>query len=257
MAITDLIPSTGGDELALTSSGLQEAVSRHVSIASPNDRDDRQVEHPIPTETRGRAKRAIVNVLEHLMVRGETDRDTLIEAYFEPNPPPARDQLRYGEHAGDAWWQDVIEPALRDLPCVETADADGETWRFTGVAASEYDDEHVVPLAELRGDPAVAVKATLDERGVARDSLQREAVLSCWRHLQENETATSEDLDSELPGTSVDEVADNLAALPGVEREIEGPPDPEEIPVETMADVLEGHERLEADPVEVWRYDGA
>lgn len=257
MAISDLLPSAGGDDLALTSDGVQEAVRRHVSITSPNTRDDRGLEHPISTEARGRAKRAIVDVLEHLMVRGEADRDALIAAYFEPNPPPARDQLRYAEHAGDAWWQDVVEPALRALPCVEPVDAAGEAWRFTGVAAGDYDDDHVVPLAELRRDPVVVAEAALDERGVARDSHQREAVLSCWRHLQTTDSATAEELDSELRRKSIDEVADDLAALPGVERDVETPPESEEITVETMADVIEGYERLDADPVETWRLETA
>lgn len=255
MAIGDLLPSVGGDELALTSSGIHEAVNRHVSIESPDIDEDDGVKQSIPPEAKAKAKAAVRNVLEHLIVRGETDRDALIEAHFDPNPPMHRRQLRFSEWASDEWWQDVIEPALRELPCVEPADSDSKAWRFKGVAASDYDDEHVVPLAELRSDPDVAVEATLDDRGVDRDSLQREAVRSCWRHLQANETATSADLDETLHQKSIDGIADDLAALPGVEREVESLPDPEEIAVETMADVLEGYERLESDPVEVWRYD--
>lgn len=52
----------------------------------------------------------------------------------------------------------------------------------------------------------------------------------------------------------VDGVASDLEQLPGISRTIERPPEPAEIEVETMADVLEGHYRLEADPVEVWEY---
>lgn len=243
MGISDLLPA--GEQTALTQEGVTEAVSRHCEFDAPL---------PGP---RARARKAVEGMLTHLMEKGEASSDELVDGYFEPDGLHKPSQLRYGDHTGDAWWRDVAAPQLSALPCVEIDEGSG-TCRFTGVDSSDYADEHTLPLEDLRNDPEVGIEVELDDLDVPRRSDERDALLAFWRHLSQHGSATTAELDRTVHGMAVADVASPLEDLSGVEREVNHPPDPEDIEVSTMADVVDGYRELEKDPTETWRFeDGA
>lgn len=53
----------------------------------------------------------------------------------------------------------------------------------------------------------------------------------------------------------LDRLLDVLAELPGIEREVETPPDPDELTVETYADVLSARQEIDVPPTTVWRFN--
>lgn len=108
---------------------------------------------------------------------------------------------------------------------------------------------------DRRSDPETHVEAALDDLGIPRRSERREAILAFWRALRERGSAPADELDGAVRTASLAAVAGTLEDLPGVDREADQSPEPEEIDVETMADVIAGREALEAEPTETWRFD--
>lgn len=247
MALRDLV---GRDSSArgLTPDGVSAIIREHRTF-------DRPSEEPVE-----RTQRMLEGIVEYLQVRDEPHRRELVQLFFEPDTTHAPKQLRYVAGTGDEWFADVAAPQLRVLPCVEAVD-DGDSWRFdpSGVDPDSHalDDEHVAPIEEVGADPELQTRAALAEQGIERGSDEREALLELVDRLREmDEEVTTDELDGVVgTGLDVEAVADDLAALPGVERTVDEPPAPEDITVETMADVIEGREALEAETTETWRYD--
>jgi hypothetical protein len=198
----------------------------------------------------------LVRIVEYLQEHGETHRREFLDAVYEPTGPGGNSP-KHGTYTRlnyDGWFADVGEPALRRLPVIE-GDDDGDVWRFSGIDADEHDDEHVVSLAKLRGDVDQVTENALDALGVARGADEREALRRFARRIRQDAPVSTGDLGAdEETGLAASDVADDLEQLPGIRHTVEEPPDPEELPVETMADVLEGYEALEAGPTEVWQY---
>lgn len=232
--------------LGLTEDGINAILREHRTFDSPSG------------EGLAHTHRMLEDILEHLQVNGEAQRHDLLDRFFQGLSADNPDQLWYPRNKGGEWFADVAAPQLRALPCV-TGDESGDVWRFdpSGVDPAALDDEHVTPLAELRGDAEYAAKAKLDDLGVERRTDERKVLRRFWKRIRGNGSVTADTLERAGQGTgvSIEDVAGTLKALPGIERTVEEPPAPEEIAVETMADVLEGYERLEAEPEEVWRYN--
>lgn len=237
MSLTDLV--TGSDD-GFTKSGVTEAVDRHCSF-------DATLRGP-----RARSKKALERILMRLIVRGESTTDGLL-TYFPTDDIHKPSQGRYGEHSGEQWFSEVAEPNLEALPCVEGS---GDKWAFSGVDSSDYDDEHVRGLDDLRNDPLLEAEQVLDNMGATRGSVRYDGVLAFYNELVEQETATTDVLDRVTHRTTVGEVEDTLLELPGVERETVGPTKPADIEIETYADVLEAEEQLSGEPTVEWHYRG-
>lgn len=231
--------------LGLTEDGINAILREHRTFDSPSGAGVAQ------------SHRMLEDILECLQANGEMQRRDLVDRFFEGMSTDNPDQLWYTKHKGDEWFADVAAPQLRALPCV-AGDDEGEAWRFdpSGIDPEALDDEHVTSLEELRNDPMRPVEEALDERGIGRRTDERAALRSLWKTIRNRGSVPADELDTVgNTGLSADDVERQLKSLPGIERTVETPPEPEEIPVETMADVLEGHERLEAGAVGVWRFD--
>ncbi|MDG5821847.1 hypothetical protein [Natronococcus sp. A-GB7] len=235
MSLKNLV--TGSDD-GLSASGVSEAINRHCSF-----------DYPVRT-TNARHKKALERILQRLIVRGESSTDELL-VYFAEDDIHKPSQGRYGEHSGEQWFDDVAKPNLEALPCVTN---DGDKWGFSGVDSSNYDEEHTEPLDDLRDDSLLEAEQTLDDRGATRGSVRYDGVLAFYSELVEQETATTDVLDRVTHRTTVGEVEDTLLKLPGVERETVGPAEPEDIAIETYADVLEAEEQLSGEPTVEWTY---
>jgi len=240
---------SGGDA-GLTPDGVQAVASDHVDVDM----------HRRPQT---RTLHSLQDMYRSLVIReGPVATDALLEHFRPVDHSPDPSVGRYGALMANQWWSDVAREQFAAFPGVSAADGDGSgPWEFVGVDGAAFDDEPVRPLEELRADPLVRVEAALDERGVDRRSDRRSALVALVEALAdagraEAETLATETLATELRSwsLSLDDVADDLAALPGVEREVQHPPDPSEIAVETMADVIDGYEALDQGSTEVWRY---
>ena len=234
--------SSSDSAMGLTETGVREAVYEHCDIQG----------HRRPVNE---SKGYLTSIVRHLIKHGESSKDDLL-AYFnmgytyEGNADPSVG--RYTTATKGRWWDDVAEPQLSRLPLVEQT---GEgTWRFSGVNPEAFDDDHLVPLEEVRSRPRTKAEAVLDEQGVGVYSDRRDALLSAWDFLKSTRRASRETLSNRLDDFDVEEISATLSELPGVSREVNEPPEPEEIEVETMADVLEGRELLEQDATVEWVY---
>lgn len=232
-SLSDLIPVDGAEGYGLSREGVREAVDRHCEFAGHNTT---------------KSLLSVRDLYHVLIVRDQATADELLD-YFRPYSNHVPEQGHYAEIAAEQWWMDVGAPQLAQLPGVVVDDA---VVRFEGVNPSDFDDEHVRPLEEIRNDPEVRVDLALDRLGVERGSDEREDILALLDALRESGSATSEDLDRAVHGVSFAEHADTLAKLPGVERTEEHPPAPEEIEIETYADVLDARETVEQDAVVRW-----
>lgn len=247
MSLADLLGGGATETTALAPPALRDEVRERVSVDAP-----------LPG-VRARQRKRIADVVEHLELRGETRRDELVAMFFGGDDVQAPEQARYVD--GSRWFRDLAAPQLEQLPFVDVVDPEAtvSTWRFIGdhdpdallIADRHVDDDAIGTLAEIRATPALRVRGILDERGIARRSDEREAIRKRWERLQARGEAPADELD--LAGADQD-VAAVLEQLPGVTRTVDEP-DPEAIPVDTLADVLEGRERLEAGAIERWHYD--
>lgn len=250
MSLADLLGGGATETTALAPTALRDEVRERVSVDAP-----------LPG-VRAQQRKRIADVVEYLELRGETRRDDLVAMFFEGDGVQAPDQARYVD--GRRWFRDLAAPALEGLPFVDVVDPEAtvSTWRFTGadpdallIADRHVDDDAIGTLAEIRAAPEYRVRGVLDELGIARRSDEREAIRTRWDRLRARGEATADELDLADPDDRDDDsVAADLIELPGVTRTVDEP-DPEEIAVDTLADVIEGRERLEAGAIERWRYD--
>lgn len=259
--------ATADRRLGLTQKGAYEAVSEYCEVEGHQN---------------GRSKSllSLRDIYHHLIKRGECEKEELLD-HFRPVPHNHNSDVgRYTEMNANQWWSDVGRPQLRQLPGVEVESIDKpgatERWRFTGIppeVRDEFDpDDHLIPLTELRGLKEQAADA-LDDMGVS--GARRELLLSLYRSLA-NTTGgyTSAALAGMIPedtrGVSriqtgtverrqrqfFDEhLRDSLLELPGVTVETDEPPAPEEISIDTFADVLAAEEAVEQEERELWRVE--
>ncbi|ADJ14834.1 hypothetical protein C497_05657 [Halalkalicoccus jeotgali B3] len=89
-------------------------------------------------------------------------------------------------------------------------------------------------------------EAGLDQKGVQRDSEERK------RHLKAFEELRAGNFDPHRARIDLDV----FASLPTVNKVVDDPPEPEDIEIETYADVLEAEELLDKDPTVTWEFDG-
>lgn len=150
----------------------------------------------------------------------------LVDAVFD-EAPAGRDDP--GE-----WWTELVRDPLADVPGVAPPDGgDGdEKWRYEDdespeVAEADADGRHVLADDEDRyGSAKHAIEREADDDGEA------EALSAAFEALAEGD-ATDEDLAAVLGrfDRDLDDVADSLTAIPGVEREADrwryAPPDRE------------------------------
>lgn len=242
MSLADLLGGRATETHGLAPTALRAHITEHVDVDAP-----------LP-ELRVEQRRRIADVVEYLAFRGETRRDDLVELFFRPDDVQKPAQGRYVN--GGRWFRELVAPELAALECVDVVDPEAtiSSWRFTGIDPDAVDDDaDPATLDELRATPEYRARGVLDERGVPRRTDERDAVMGLWRRVRGRGEVMADDLGSvQGTGLGVDDVADDLAALPGVERTVDDP-DPADLPVETMADVIEGRERLERGAVEVWR----
>lgn len=208
-----------------------------------------------------------------------------LRSFFRPVDHPDPDLGRYIEGQADEWWRDVAADQLAKLPGVDVVESDdpdavfgpraGATWRFDGVddpaVFDAVDEEHIAPLAEIRADPEVQAELVMDRHGVARRGVsrrghdRREVLLDLFETVRRHGEIDADDLldgvDSDRlgPAASPREFWESAARavlqdFPDVSVEVDAPRDPEEIPVETMADVRAGYRELEGEPREILRY---
>lgn len=236
MSLKNLV--TGSDD-GLTASGVSEAINRHCSF-----------DYPVRT-TNARHKKALDRILMRLIVRGESTTDDLL-TYFPADDISRPDQGRFAQHSGEQWFDDVAKPKLKALPCVTN---DGDKWGFSGVDSGEYDDEHVRELDDLRDDPLLEAEQVLDDLGATRGSVKYDGALAFYSALVDQGSATTDELNSVTHRTTVGELEETLLGFPGVERETTGPAEPEDIEIETYADVLEAEEQLSGEPTVEWTYN--
>lgn len=115
-------------------------------------------------------------------------------------------------------------------------------------------DDDVRPLAEFRNDPRVRATVELGDRfGPTSDEIDE--VLDLWDTVAAAGETTSEEMSRDYR-LNLDEFEGVLADLPGIEREVETPPDSEDIPIDTLADVFEARQRIDEPPPTVWRFTG-
>lgn len=111
-------------------------------------------------------------------------------------------------------------------------------------------DEDVRSLEAFRSDPRVRAWTALDDRfGPTSEDIG--PVLDNYDTVAAAGETTSEEINRDYR-LDLESYADILEQLPVIEREVSGPPDPEEI--ETYADILEAEERSQAPTTTVWRF---
>lgn len=225
-------------DTGLTSSGVQEAVSRHCEIDAPL------------ASVRGRRTRELTNIVEYLIAHGELDRADLPE-FFNPDSVSAPSQGRYGDYEQRAWVGDMVVPNLRRLPFVDENDG---SWSFSGVNESDYGDGETRDLADIRRDADTQLESTLDSLGVGRRSEQREQLRELHSQIRERGEVTGDELETVVRGASLSELESFLVELPSVERRQNDPPEPAELEIETYTDVLDAEAAVEELPSVVWRY---
>lgn len=152
-------------EFGLTQKGCQAAVGELGIEALPRGRTSSII--------------SLTDMYAHLIKRGRCEKAELLKHFTGVDAHPRPENGRYTR--ADNWWGDMGRNLLAQLPGVEVDGANEpgatEVVRFTGLgeARDEFDDDHVVTLAELRGvkDHATNVLADL---GVGID--RREQILS-------------------------------------------------------------------------------
>lgn len=255
----------GSDSVALTQGGAYDAVANHCEIEGTR-------------KPQTRSRFSVRDAYCHLMAVGEASAAEL-QTFFRAGAGDSGDRGRYAEHQVSDWWEDVAAPNLRELPGTsveEVDDAAGQrsnTWAFDGISQSDAlafaDEEQVIGLGDLREVPTVQAENTLDELGVERRGIPRQerdddraAVMRLYRRLLTGGGLSREALIEAVPDTAVRaaDPADRFASieeylreLPGVGVEQTGPRDPDEIPIETMQDVLDAREELDTESAEMWR----
>lgn len=262
---------TDEDDVGLTDGGIQAVVDEYCEFEGNR-------------QATTRSRLSVQDMYRYLLER-DVATATELQAHHRPTDgPPAPDAGRYPETHTREWWADVGRPSLRALPGVDEVDdpaarppvgreaRDAEVWAFTGLdarARDGLDPEHTAPLEELRGAPEVQAEHVLDGLGIPRRWTQRGhtdrrgALLALYETIRQRDV-TTEALLAEIeaddrtrgypPREFLEDVRDSLTALPGVEVETFEPRAPSEIPVETMADVLEAQRELERDPEETWTF---
>lgn len=252
-------------EFGLTQKGCQAAVSEYCEIEAYSE---------------GRAS-SIVSLRDmyaHLIKRGRCEKAELLQHFTPVDAHHIPENGRYTR--ADDWWRDVGLPQLGGLPGVEVDGANDpgaeEVIRFTGFPPEArelamFDDEHVVPLTELR-DVTDHATDVLEDLGVGLD--RRERILSLHPAPAEgfSKELTTESLVARLDEDAADVrraggpedyfskyIRGPLAELPGVSVEQRTDPvDPAEFEIETYADVLDAREAVEEEEEvrEVWRFEG-
>lgn len=182
---------------------------------------------------------------------GELTRDDL-EDYYQPHHTHNVTSGYYGEANYAEFYENVVREQLPNLPGVTRS---GDSYEFAGIDpdADTVDEEHVRPLSELREDPRTGARNAIEDAH-GPDTDASEDLLDLWDHVADAGETATEDMASARRLPDLEEYADELADLPHIERERIGPPVPEEIEIETYADVLEAEERVGAGSVTEWRY---
>lgn len=224
-------------------------------------------------------QRSNVRAMYDALIRREgplSERD--LRDYFDPAGTGAPEQGLYADVQFGRFWDDVGHRSLRVLPGIE-ASADG--LRFVGVdpdpdpettgsgtgtgtgagdgtsinVASD-DDADVRPLSAFRSDPRVVARNYLD-RSHGPHSDETSDLLTLWDMVAEAGETTTAELERDYRTPDLDRYGAALAECPHIEREVSGPPEPDDVPIETYADVLAARERVEAPPETVWSFDPA
>lgn len=245
-------------DLGLTPKGAMAVIARHCDVIGSEK------------ET-AKNRLSLRDMFHHLIRRGECPAEEL-QTHFRPvEHHPDADRGRYTELMDSEWWADIGQPNLRALPGVSVEEAetstDPEVWRFAGLLEppEDADAEDVVPLDDIRDDPALEAAAALDDLGIGVGD-RRDLLLDLFETIRNGDRTTS-DLVAEIPRDLDgvrrrrgderqffgDKIRGPLSELPGVTVEKWEPRAPDEIPIETMADVLEAREELDREPREMWR----
>lgn len=235
--------------VGLTGQGAADAVSRHFEPEGARS-------------PRTRSLLSVQDMLRALVVAdGGLDRDALL-AHWREAEYHDPDAGAYGRVGGREWFDDVGRPALLAVPGVVEVDGGtaADRLRFDGADPAallgedvDESDDRVRPLGDLRTGRKAAAERVLDARGLARHSDEYERVLSMHERVVSAGEIPTDELETTLIREEFDDLRDHLEALPGV-AVVADTPDPAEIQIETMADVLEAQDRLDAGATEVWRH---
>lgn len=253
MSSTQTYSGDGADDPTVPADGF-DAVKDHLDLdGSP------------PGTTRSLI--TIGHCYDYLAKYGEATENDLRRTYT----PFDGAQEKHGRYdSRRAWWSSVGRPALLSLPGVEESDGG---LRFTGVDPSEVGEtcpaSDLEVSAEVRAEHVI-IETEFRQHGAWIDR-QRHALLETWGTLQSRSDMSEDELKAELDSYGSigrverfwsDTARDVLEALPGVDVTREGgTPDPAEIEVETLQDVLDGlrevgavdHDVKHEPGKEVWR----
>ena len=219
-----------GDGVGLTTTGLQRAITAHCDLQG-----DR--------EGRGAQRQSLRSMLGAL-VRQDTALDEHdLQRHFKPALQDAIEQGHYSANKYGRFWDEVAHRQLPAVPGVETTEGG---LRFVGADPTELDvdDEYTRPLDELRADPRNRAFNVLDNR-LGPHSDERENVLKLWDSIDGSKRIGESELERRQVFRVTDDYLDVLADLPGIEREVEQPPQPEDFSIDTYADVLEAEKAIE------------
>lgn len=233
-----LLSSSGGTH-ALTSQGIQDAMSEHCEFDGHR-----------PAVSGQRASiRAMIDALQRH--DGPLTRQDL-EDYYSPvnNGDPRKG--RYGTHQYMQFWEDVATEQLAALPGTrETTDG----FEFAGFDPADVDlaDSRIRPIDDLRDHPRTKARNAAD-RLAEPGSDRHDRLMKLWTHVASEGETTSASIRSDVRRVDIEHLADDLEALPHIEREFVEPPEPADLEIDTYADVLEAEQAVDAEPETRWRY---
>lgn len=171
-----------------------------------------------------------------------TSTERNLQWFYDPYTHAQPSTGRYDTRR--AWWGDVGRSALLSLPGV--AEGPDRHLRFTGVSEGAVGE--TVPRDALDVNDDVRAAHVLNGTEFTKGR-QREAVRDTWEYLRSVGELSTDDLQSRLadhdgvhhPEHFWPTARDVLANMPGVDVTREGgTPDPAEIEVKTLADVIDG-----------------
>lgn len=225
-----------------------------VSADARRDVIEQVIDLPEGREPRSLQTRTLLAIYGALIRRRDELSKRLIRPYFIGASTTATKQGFYSSFS--RWWAERGEQDVLDLPGVEKRDG---CFAFTGVVdpsddlPADVDTEDATrPLEAFRADPRVKAHVELVDRyGPHAEAV--EDVLALWDVVATAGSTTSEEITRD-PTLDLSGYADALADLPGIERTVDVT-DPEEITVETYADVLNARQEIDAPPTVRWRFD--
>lgn len=204
--------------------------------------------------------RSLSSMLRRLIAEaGPHDWPTLREHFV---PAGTQETSRGWFVDADNWFREVGEDHLVSLPGV-TEHADGLAYH--GLDEGEIADldltdgarDAIRPLADLREDVSTrtwlaAIEHHSPHADAVEDVLQAVDVI---RSVGPSGISTVEIREQHRLDVSQPEIRRPLESIEGIDREVVEPLEPEEIEVDTLADVVSGFEEIEREPEPRWRVD--